>query len=243
MGPPDRRQPRLPISLKVAYRTTGAFLVSYSINLSKGGIFIETSAPLEVGEHVTLKFEVPGAGELEVDGQVAWVRQGSPDGLPDGMGVQFETLDQRYGQRIDGMVRTFMGLSVLVVAASQDRLVLLGRYVRSIIACDIVEATTLEVAEVALQEAPDLVIVDLDVRADMGMKTIKTAKQRAAETKHQTPVIILAGDPARRTQGKTAGADEALATPPSFHELQAAVIRMLSRPAATSQESPGGEGQ
>ena len=40
----DRRQPRLPISLEVAYRTAGAFLVSYSINLSKGGIFLETSA-------------------------------------------------------------------------------------------------------------------------------------------------------------------------------------------------------
>ena len=46
----DRRQPRLPIQLKVAYRTTGAFLVAYSVNLSKGGIFLETPTPLEVGE-------------------------------------------------------------------------------------------------------------------------------------------------------------------------------------------------
>ena len=86
----DRRQPRLPISLEVAYRTAGAFLVSYSINLSKGGIFLETATPLSIGEQLTLKFDVPGVGPLEVVGTVAWVRSGSHDGLPDGMGIQFD---------------------------------------------------------------------------------------------------------------------------------------------------------
>lgn len=227
----ERRAPRLPISLKVAYRTTGAFLVAYSVNLSKGGIFVETDTPLEVGEHVQLAFEVPGAGALSVEGVVAWVRQQSEDGLPGGMGIQFEHLDQKYGQHIDHMVKSFMGLQVLVMAASPDRLALLGRYVRSIISCDIVEATEPAVAEVALQEGPDLVIIDLDVRADMGLRTIKAAKA----AKHVTPVIILAGDAQRRAQGKQAGADEALATPPSFHDLQAAVIRMLSRPVAVAR--------
>ena len=228
----DRRQPRLPIQLKVAYRTTGAFLVSYSVNLSKGGIFLETSTPLEVGEHVSLEFEVPGAGVLEVEGAVAWVRQGSADGLPDGMGVQFDQLDERYGHRIDGMVRTFMGLTVLVAAPSPDRLALLGRYVRSIITCDIVEATSAEVAEVALEESPDLVIVDLDVRPDMGMRIITAAKEREQKSGQVTPIIILAADAQRRATGKAAGADEALQTPPSYHDLQGAVIRTLSRPAA-----------
>jgi len=227
----DRRQPRLPISLAVAYRTAGAFLVSYSINLSKGGIFIETSQPLEPGEHVTVRFDVPGAGELEVAGVVAWVRQDSADGLPDGMGVQFEELDQRYGAVIDEMVRSFVGLTVLVVAASPDRLALLGRYVRSIIACEIIEATNAAVAEVALEQIPDLVVVDLDVMPEMGLRCIRTAKAQKTHPDHSTPVILLAGDPRVRQAGKTGGADEALATPPSYHELQAAVIRTLSRPA------------
>src|SRR5437899_9069606 len=122
----DRRQPRLPISLAVEYRTAGAFLVSYSINLSKGGIFIESAQPLPPGEHVTLRFDVPGAGDLEVEGVVAWVRTGSPDGLPDGMGVQFGELDARYGDVIDEMVRSFVGLTVLVIAASPDRLALIA---------------------------------------------------------------------------------------------------------------------
>jgi uncharacterized protein (TIGR02266 family) len=228
----DRRQPRLPISLEVAYRTAGAFLVSYSINLSKGGIFLETAAPLQIGEHVSLKFDVPGVGPLEVDGTVAWVRSGSHDGLPDGMGVQFNQLDQQYGEVIDEMVRGFVGLTVLVIAASPDRLALIGRYVRSIITCEIIEATNASVAEVALDQGPDLVLVDLDLMPEMGLRCIRAAKERAAAQAHPTPVILLAGDPRVRGAGKTSGADEALATPPSYHELQAAVIRMLSRPAS-----------
>jgi uncharacterized protein (TIGR02266 family) len=232
----DRRAPRLPISLEVAYRTAGAFLVSYSINLSKGGIFLEAAQPLEPGEHVTLRFDVPGAGELEVEGEVAWVRQGSEDGLPDGMGIEFDALDGRYGDVIDEMVRGFLGLTVLVVAASPDRLALIGRYVRSIIACEIVEATSAPVAEVAMEQMPDLVVVDLDVRPEMGLRCIRSAKSHITErgqgTRSTTPVILLSGDARVRQAGKSAGADEALATPPSYHELQAAVIRTLSRPAA-----------
>lgn len=228
----DRRQPRLPISLEVAYRTAGAFLVSYSINLSKGGIFLETSQPLEIGEQLTLKFDVPGVGPLEVLGTVAWVRAGSHDGLPDGMGIQFDQLDQQYGEVIDELVRDFVGLTVLVVAASPDRLALIGRYVRSIITCEIVEATNASVAEVALEQGPDLVVADLDLMPEMGLRCIRAAKERALSQSHPTPVILLAGDHRVRQAGKTSGADEALATPPSYHELQAAVIRMLSRPAS-----------
>ena len=44
----------------------------------------------------------------------------------------------------------------------------IGRYVRSIITCEIVEATNAPVAEVALEQGPDLVVVDLDVRARAG---------------------------------------------------------------------------
>ena len=60
---------------------------------------------------------------------------------------------------------------------------------------------------------------------EMGLRCIRAAKERAAAQAHSTPVILLAGDARVRAAGKTSGADEALATPPSYHELQAAVIR------------------
>ncbi len=233
----DRRQPRIPIRLKVSYRTAGAFLVSYSVNLSKGGIFIETEEPLAIGETVVLSFEVPGAGELTVESTVTWVRPETEidalgDGLPRGMGVQFQTLEEHYGSVLDGLVRGFLGLTVLIVTPSPERLTLLGRYVRSIVTCEIFEATDAGVASVALESGPDLVLVDLDARPEIGMRTIAEARGRAAHREHSTPVILLAADVQLRKLGLDAGADEALATPPSYRDLQAAVIRTLAKPAA-----------
>jgi uncharacterized protein (TIGR02266 family) len=220
-----RRDSRLPAKLAISYRTQGAFLVAYSVNLSKGGIFLESSAPLPVGTEVTLRLDVPDVGAFDLIGQVAWVRQASPDGLPDGMGIQLRELDERYGGLIDRMVQDFVGLTVLVLAGSQDRLGLLGRYVRSIMSCEILEATSLAEAADALASAPDLVVVDTERAPDLGPSAVDDIKRRG------TPVILLAGDLRTRELAKQAGADEVLETPPSFAALQAAVIRTLSRPA------------
>jgi uncharacterized protein (TIGR02266 family) len=223
----DRRDSRLPVKLEVAFRTQGAFLIAYSVNLSKGGVFLETQDLLEVGTEVTLRLAVPGAGEFELIGAVAWVRQASPDGLPDGMGIQIRDLDERYGEAIDEMVQQFMGISVLVLAAAQERLTQLGRYVRSIMSCEIFEATSAEEADQALTAAPDLVVLELQRSTAFGLNTIERIKELHAGT----PVILLAEDLRTRELGKMSGADEVLETPPSFAALQAAVIRTLSRPA------------
>jgi len=226
MATPPRRDERFPVKLAVSYRTQGAFLVSYSVNLSRGGIFIETATPMPVGTEVTLRLEVPDAGSFDLVGQVAWVRDAAPDGMPIGMGVQLHELDERYGAAIDRMVQDFVGLTVLVLAGAQERLALLGRYVRSIISCEVLEAMTLEEADAALAADPDLVIVDVERSASLSARSIDNIKQRT-----QAPVILLAGDLRTRELGKSAGADEVLETPPSFSVLQGAVIRTLSRPA------------
>lgn len=225
----DRRHARVPITLAVGYRTAGAFLVSYSINLSKGGIFIETTEPLEIGTPLELKLEVPGLGNLKLHGVVAWVRKAPLGELPPGMGVRFESLDGRYGEIIDDMVRRFAGLTLLVVAASPDRLTMLARSLRSIVSCNIIEATSAAVAEVAFESRPDLAVVDLDVEEEMGLRALARAKADGGAA--ATPVIVMAASAETRQKGLAAGADEVLATPPSYHDLQAAVIRTLSRPA------------
>ena len=70
----DRVYDRVPLSLEVEYRTAGAFLVAYTSNLSKGGLFIDTDAPLGTGTELLLRFTIPGAGPIEVRGVAAWVR-------------------------------------------------------------------------------------------------------------------------------------------------------------------------
>ncbi|MEO6954502.1 MAG: TIGR02266 family protein [Polyangia bacterium] len=226
MSTPPRRDTRLPAKLAVAYRTQGAFLVSYSVNLSRGGIFIESETSLPIGTEVALRLEVPNVGAFDLAGVVAWIRQASPDGMPDGMGFQLHDLDERYGAAIDKMVQEFEGLTVLVLAGTPERLTQLGRYVRSIISCEVLEAMSLEEAEVALAGEPDLVILDIERAASLSARTVEQLRRVSA-----APVILLSSDLGARELGRSDGADEVLETPPSFQALQAAVIRTLSRPA------------
>ena len=226
MSTPPRRDTRLPAKLRVAYRTQGAFLVSYSVNLSRGGLFIESETSLPVGTEVALRLDVPDAGAFDLTGIVAWVRQGSPDGMPEGMGLQLHELDEHYGEVIDRMVQAFSGLTVLVIAGVPERLAQLGRYIRSIISCEVLEAMSIDEARTALATDPDLVVLDVERSTFLSARSVEDLRRVSA-----TPIILLASDLATRELGRVSGADEVLESPPSFQLLQGAVIRTLSRPA------------
>ena len=83
----DREYERIPYSMQVEFRTASSFLVAYSVNLSRGGMFIETDSEVPTGVLLALDLQVPGAGLLQLVGLVAW-RRGvdSPDG-PAGLGA------------------------------------------------------------------------------------------------------------------------------------------------------------
>jgi len=102
----DRREfPRAPIELKVEYKKLNTFFADYTKNICKGGTFIKTKKPLDVGTEFLFKLSVPTLSEpLALRGQVKWVmREGEPppDGVPAdheaGMGIRFiyETDEQR----------------------------------------------------------------------------------------------------------------------------------------------------
>src|SRR5262245_9863211 len=109
----DRVFDRIPLSLEVEYRTAGAFLVAYTSNLSKGGLFIETDRPAPVGTALMLSFTIPSGERLQVRAAVAWVRPQPADGKPAGMGVEFEGLDTGHGEIIDRIVGSFRGLAIM----------------------------------------------------------------------------------------------------------------------------------
>ena len=46
-----RRADRLQHELLVAYRTVDGFITDWAVNISRGGIFINTRNPLPVGHH------------------------------------------------------------------------------------------------------------------------------------------------------------------------------------------------
>jgi type IV pilus assembly protein PilZ len=113
----DRREtPRVPIQLKVEYKKLNTFFADYTKNICKGGTFIRTKKPLDVGTVFVFQLGVPKLKEpLEIRGVVKWVkREGEPsppEVAPDhepGMGIRFiyDTPEER--ERLEGAVEKMM---------------------------------------------------------------------------------------------------------------------------------------
>jgi uncharacterized protein (TIGR02266 family) len=224
-----RQNVRVPLSLEVEYRTAGAFLVAYSVNLSKGGVFLETESPMPIGTVLTLRFAVPGVGPLEVTGVVAWIRPPEVDSGPAGMGIEFERLDNSYGEVIDAIVSGFRGIRVVVLGRSAQARSVLARGVRSLFAtAEITEAGDADAVERHFKlRAPDLVLVDLDESGPDGILTMRLAKTLCAAP---VPVIASSRDEDTRLRARDLGADEILLSPATLPDMQTAVVRAISRP-------------
>jgi len=71
-------------------------LTDYSVNMSTGGVFIESSMILPEGTEVTVKFNLPNSDTIIVTkAAVAWVNDPSSlkkPAFPPGMGLQFLNL-------------------------------------------------------------------------------------------------------------------------------------------------------
>lgn len=80
-----RSSPRVVLGIPISYRFGNTIATALTLNLSRGGLSIRTTSPLEPGAVVRLKFKLPGGRrELDVEGRVAWCDRRV------GMGVQFE---------------------------------------------------------------------------------------------------------------------------------------------------------
>jgi type IV pilus assembly protein PilZ len=102
--------------LKVEYKKLNTFFADYTKNISKGGTFIKTRKPLEIGTEFMFKLVVPRLTvPLALRGEVKWVvREGEapPPGIdPDhepGMGIRFIYADGDERSRIEGTVEKLM---------------------------------------------------------------------------------------------------------------------------------------
>jgi type IV pilus assembly protein PilZ len=100
-----RREARAPIELKVEYKRLNTFFYDYTKNISKGGTFIKTDKPLDVGTIFLFKLMLPAqADPLALRGEVRWVvKEGEPlppqvpAGHEAGMGIRFvyDSTEQR----------------------------------------------------------------------------------------------------------------------------------------------------
>jgi type IV pilus assembly protein PilZ len=117
----DRRdEDRAAITLKVDYKRLNTFFADYTKNISKGGTFIRTTKPLEVGTEFIFVLTVPepngdNAGvRLELTGEVKWVvpESQATERSPAGMGIQFVFKDETEKQRVEKVVADLMTSSL-----------------------------------------------------------------------------------------------------------------------------------
>jgi uncharacterized protein (TIGR02266 family) len=244
----DRQHERVALALEVEYRNAAAFLVAYSTNLSKGGMFVETEEPLPVGTEIAMRFAVPGEPPIDVIGVVAWVQAWRTELQPRGMGIRFDQMEDRHGEAIDRIVSSFRGLRILVLSSDASSRAQLERALRTIVgSAHIIEASDGESAEQALAQDCDLAIVELNVSLDEALDSALGGEpspdsqdggsadallcmRMAKAHRPPVPVLALAAEEHRRSLARELGADAALTSPPQFHELQSTVLRLLGRP-------------
>ena len=228
----DREHDRIPLSVEVRFRTTSSFLFAYSVNLSKGGMFLETANLAPVGSDITLVFQVADRGTFEVRGTVTWHRTKEDTvGMPPGMGVEFGEVDATLGEFIDQIVTSFQGLTILLYCPDPQARRTLGRMIRSIVAtAEVVEAGGTSTAEALLGPDIDLVIADADAPDRAGLSVLSAAN--AADRK--IPSLVLTNDTMRRAESLELGAVDVCENPPAFADFQEILLHTLGRPSTVS---------
>ena len=94
-----RSGPRVVLGIPVQYRFGNTIAAALTLNLSRGGIAIRTTSPLETGAKMKVRFRMPGSKhDVDAEGRVAWHDRRV------GMGIQFETVDPAHQTLIDNFV-------------------------------------------------------------------------------------------------------------------------------------------
>lgn len=106
-----RRHPRAPIELKVQYKRLNSFFADYTRNIGRGGTFIRTTKPLDIGTEFVFELTVPKMDEpLVLRGRVQWIvrAEDATDQQEPGMGIGFIFPSEADRQRIQSIVERLM---------------------------------------------------------------------------------------------------------------------------------------
>jgi type IV pilus assembly protein PilZ len=108
----DRRSsPRHHITLRVDYKRMNTFFADYAKNISKGGTFIRTSKPLDVGTEFVFVLSIPGQVEqLQLHGEVMWTvaESQATEQRAAGMGIRFRFEDDSERKDLEDFVEKLM---------------------------------------------------------------------------------------------------------------------------------------
>jgi uncharacterized protein (TIGR02266 family) len=96
VGRTKRATRRVPCNIKMSIRNGEHVYTSKTLDISHGGIFLETDEKLEIGELIDMTFQIPSSDRVVTAvGKVAWIGQGGPGHAAEGVGVKFSRIDPK----------------------------------------------------------------------------------------------------------------------------------------------------
>jgi CheY-like chemotaxis protein len=219
---------RGPLTFELEFRSAGSFLLAYANHLAAGGLFLEVALPPITDAAVMLRLRVPGHAPIDLGGQIAWARETSVGpGQPPGIAIDIQTPADQYGDVVDQLAHTFTGMRVLLGTSEPAPRAILSRYLKSIMGCEIIEVDYNQPPE-RQNTVVDLAMVDLDSSGAHGDELVR--RLATGSDTRAAPIIALAQLERDRLRAQQLGAHEALSNPPQFSELQASVVRCVTRP-------------
>ncbi|MBJ94365.1 MAG: molecular chaperone DnaK [Rickettsiales bacterium] len=111
-APEPARPKKRPARLRISYKQTATFVKEYQRNLKRGGTFVKTKKPLEVGRSCILHLTIPGVEEpIEIRGAVVWSSRDAEDveGKDQGMGIKYASGDDSGLKRLREVLNTLEG--------------------------------------------------------------------------------------------------------------------------------------
>jgi Tfp pilus assembly protein PilZ len=93
-----RENPRKPCLINANYTIQNQNFKSYILDISIGGVFVETSEKMPVGKEITLKFSLPNHPQpFTLSGKIAWSSSR-------GFGLKFDSVTSQQGDMLKSFV-------------------------------------------------------------------------------------------------------------------------------------------
>jgi len=242
-GNEKRRDPRVPLVLRVDYPGATEAVRDATENLSAGGLFIRTDREFATGDRVPLVVSFPGLMEpVELEVEVVRRRPGTPEGGPAGVAVKIpvDRIDDRHKiARLTETARTGVGKArqafrVLVVEDNPHVVEMYEyalRRLRSnegLMDVGVEYATNGHEALTRLGELPriDLVMTDLYMPVMDGFTLVE--RMRGDPALMDVPVLVIsAGGADARSRAVDLGVDVYLQKPVQFSDIITTVRTLL----------------
>ncbi len=255
-GPTPRRraEPRVAAAFKVAFETVDELVEAYTVDVSRGGLFVRTERFLPMGAVVRLHLRMPEEDrELLAVARVAYVLDSEAargHDRPAGMGMQF--LDVGGSPIADDIARFVAEVSPEVQLPPSPA----GQSARVLVVDDdtwhreraaavmrdsgytVVTADNgVQALQEAMQQAPDVILSDVQMPVLDGWQLVRML--RARPTLAHIPVVFVTSlsSDEERLQGYRLGVNDYIAKPFDEDELSLRVQRVVTRSLAYPRDT------